>query len=60
MAYLIIYQKVFDIVPSDMPGVEYASRIQFFGYQVRLLGIYSILEPSLMMRSPDLFQLASG
>ena len=60
MAYLIIYQKVFDIIPSDMPGVEYASRIHFFGYQVQLLDFYSTLEPSLMTSSSDLFQLASG
>ena len=60
MAYLIIFQKIFDIIPSDMPGIEYASRIHFFGYQVKLLDIYSNLEPGLMMRSPDPFQLAGG
>ena len=42
MAYLIIYQRIFDIIPSDMPGVEYASRIRFSGYQVKLLDPYSI------------------
>ncbi len=40
LAYILIYlllifkQKILDVIPSDMPGVEYASRVPISGWQV--------------------------
>jgi hypothetical protein len=34
---LIRAQKILDIIPSDMPGCEYATRTEFQGYQVSSL-----------------------
>lgn len=39
LAYASISQKILDVIPADMPTMDYATRGKVHNYQVVLLGL---------------------